>query len=195
MKCPKCGYNSFEFNDSCKRCAQDLTGYKVTYGLKPLVLAPETRSAMAASIMTEPEQEEVPQQAPEPPTDMFSFELPETKPADTPRTIGTDDVFTFSEPPASTLTTGYGTFTLDDETSTNQSKTVDEAFADLLDSSPLPGKARDAEQKSVSFGAAEEYELGNFSWDESEETSGTGEKKPVDDFESLFGEIDGTTRK
>ena len=34
MKCPKCGYNSFEFHDVCKKCAHDLTSYKDIHGLK-----------------------------------------------------------------------------------------------------------------------------------------------------------------
>lgn len=197
MKCPKCGYNSFEFNDTCKRCSQDLTGYKETYGLKPLVLPPEARSAMAAALVTEPEPEAVPQQAPAPPADMFSFELPETKPTPPPRAAGTDDMFTFSEPPAATPPTDFGKFALDDETSTKQSKAVEDAFADLLETTQLPGNDQNAEQKNVSFGAPDEYELSNFSWDDGDDSfeTGTKGKKPVDDFESIFGETEGTTKK
>ena len=38
MKCPKCGYNSFEIHDTCKKCANDLTSYKNIHGLKSIVL-------------------------------------------------------------------------------------------------------------------------------------------------------------
>ncbi len=37
MKCPKCGYNSFEGIDSCKRCGRDLTEFSHRYGLRPVV--------------------------------------------------------------------------------------------------------------------------------------------------------------
>ncbi|RII28640.1 MAG: hypothetical protein CXR31_01810 [Geobacter sp.] len=38
MKCPKCGYNSFEFHDSCKKCNHDLTSFKETQGIRPVFL-------------------------------------------------------------------------------------------------------------------------------------------------------------
>jgi len=37
MKCPKCGFNSFESNDACPRCAASLKELKQTYGLAPVV--------------------------------------------------------------------------------------------------------------------------------------------------------------
>jgi hypothetical protein len=40
MKCPKCGYNSFEFLDSCKKCGSELETLKRTYRISPLVLSP-----------------------------------------------------------------------------------------------------------------------------------------------------------
>lgn len=38
MKCPKCGYNSFEYLDSCKKCNTDLTSFKLNHGIKPTIL-------------------------------------------------------------------------------------------------------------------------------------------------------------
>lgn len=38
MKCPKCGYNSFEYLDSCKKCNTDLISFKMTHGIKPTIL-------------------------------------------------------------------------------------------------------------------------------------------------------------
>ena len=34
MKCPKCGYNSFEHLDDCKKCGQDLTAHKAKFNLR-----------------------------------------------------------------------------------------------------------------------------------------------------------------
>lgn len=38
MKCPKCGYNSFEYLDSCKKCNADLAGFKAAHGIRPMIL-------------------------------------------------------------------------------------------------------------------------------------------------------------
>lgn len=63
MKCPKCGYNSFEFLDNCKKCSHDLSAFKQTHGIRPMVLpltgAAATASAVAvtaAAIAAEPEE-------------------------------------------------------------------------------------------------------------------------------------------
>lgn len=37
MKCPKCGYNSFEFLDTCKKCNTDLAGFKLNHGIRAIV--------------------------------------------------------------------------------------------------------------------------------------------------------------
>lgn len=38
MKCPKCGYNSFEFLDSCKKCNNDLKDFKQSLGIRPIIM-------------------------------------------------------------------------------------------------------------------------------------------------------------
>lgn len=38
MKCPKCGYNTFEYLDSCKKCGNNLIAFKESLGIRPLVL-------------------------------------------------------------------------------------------------------------------------------------------------------------
>ena len=38
MKCPKCGFNSFEYLDSCKRCNHDLAAFKLSLGIQPCIL-------------------------------------------------------------------------------------------------------------------------------------------------------------
>lgn len=44
MRCPKCGYNSFDHLDSCKKCGKDLVEFKQSYGIKS-VLFPGQMSA------------------------------------------------------------------------------------------------------------------------------------------------------
>lgn len=38
MKCPKCGYNSFEYLDNCKKCNHELSGFKASHGIRAVVL-------------------------------------------------------------------------------------------------------------------------------------------------------------
>lgn len=38
MKCPKCGYNSFEYLDTCKKCNNSLIAFKESLGLRPVIL-------------------------------------------------------------------------------------------------------------------------------------------------------------
>lgn len=40
MKCPKCGFNSFEYLDSCKKCGNDLAAFKMSLGIQPVVMPP-----------------------------------------------------------------------------------------------------------------------------------------------------------
>lgn len=37
MKCPKCGYNSFDYLDSCKKCGKNLVEFKQRYGIKSIL--------------------------------------------------------------------------------------------------------------------------------------------------------------
>jgi len=37
MKCPKCGYHSFEHLDSCKKCSQSLSDHKAKYNLRGFI--------------------------------------------------------------------------------------------------------------------------------------------------------------
>jgi hypothetical protein len=38
MKCPKCGFNSFEHLSNCKRCNTDLTAFKQSFGIQAVIL-------------------------------------------------------------------------------------------------------------------------------------------------------------
>ncbi|MDD2336834.1 MAG: hypothetical protein PHD01_09695 [Geobacteraceae bacterium] len=37
MKCPKCGYNSFEFLDACKKCGAELGSFKKTHRISTVI--------------------------------------------------------------------------------------------------------------------------------------------------------------
>ncbi len=37
MKCPKCGYHSFDYLDSCKKCSNDLADHKSKFNLRSLI--------------------------------------------------------------------------------------------------------------------------------------------------------------
>lgn len=49
MKCPKCGYHSFEHLDNCKKCGQDLTAHKAKYKLRGYTISAATAVAAAGA--------------------------------------------------------------------------------------------------------------------------------------------------
>jgi hypothetical protein len=187
MKCPKCGYNSFEIHDTCKKCANDLTGYKNTHGLKSVVLPLEARTGMAEKLLAE-SSHDVQAVAADVPTDMFSFDVPDTAGSSpSPQ----DDPFNFGDEPA-TPALGGGEFSFGDDQKSAQAKAEEEAFASLLESSsqaPKPGAAAGA--------AAEDAgdDLSNFSWDDTPEAAPAGGAKSSDDFNDLFGDTDEDAKK
>lgn len=56
MKCPKCGYHSFEHLDSCKKCNNDLTEHKAKFNLRGF-FSPG-KSAVSAPLATNIEESE-----------------------------------------------------------------------------------------------------------------------------------------
>ncbi|TYO98104.1 putative RDD family membrane protein YckC [Geothermobacter ehrlichii] len=62
MKCPKCGYTSFDFLENCKKCGQDLQEHKAKYGLRSL-LFPELLAAAQSTDATGESQAPDPQGA------------------------------------------------------------------------------------------------------------------------------------
>ena len=56
MRCPKCGYNSFDHFDNCKKCGNDLILFKQNYGIKsvlfPVEMNPEEVLADAETAAT-----------------------------------------------------------------------------------------------------------------------------------------------
>lgn len=71
MKCPKCGYNSFEHLASCKKCKADLSETKQRLGISPVTLPAFLAPAM------EPSEHPTAPEATEPADDMFSWEITE----------------------------------------------------------------------------------------------------------------------
>jgi len=77
MKCPKCGYNSFEFLDNCKKCGAEFASFKKTHRISPVILTP----AAARDARPTPEEiESVPPPGPdsvaEHRADDFSWDMP-----------------------------------------------------------------------------------------------------------------------
>ena len=194
MKCPKCGYNSFESQDTCKKCSNDLSAYKMTYGLKPIVLQQETRIAMAEALAAESPPAATEQQAAEQPSDMFSFDLPDEVPAaPAAKAIDSDDFFSFGDQPSAIPSAGLGSFSAEG----NRNKSVEDAFASLLETSgDDPFTATKAATTAPTAGSSPgEFDLESFSWDDTPEIKSPGDTKPDEDFKSLFGDLDAPAKK
>lgn len=186
MKCPKCGYNSFEYYDSCKKCSSDLTGFKQTHSIVSLVLPLEAKEQLASSAARIENDNDLTVDNFETHDDIFSFDLPD----DAPATAHNDDPFNFDEP-ATELN------------HSTEAKKEEDLFADLLEStsqsdeSPFgtsPAAAAPpsstAASKTPDFSAGPgEFDLENFSWDDTPvATAASGTAGTDDDFDSLFGD-------
>jgi hypothetical protein len=97
MKCPKCGYNSFEFLDACKKCGAELGSFKKTHRIST-VICRAAAVPMGAAVEAVPL---VATQAPVQQEDLnasFDLGFPDTPPA-----VVKDEEFTgftFSDEPA-----------------------------------------------------------------------------------------------
>jgi uncharacterized RDD family membrane protein YckC len=58
MKCPKCGFNSFDYLESCKKCGNDLKDFKEKFGLRSLLFPhnEEVASVMGQGLSGTPSQ-------------------------------------------------------------------------------------------------------------------------------------------
>ncbi|HIJ80216.1 MAG TPA: hypothetical protein HPP76_00740 [Desulfuromonadales bacterium] len=194
MKCPKCGYNSFESYDVCKKCSGDLSAYKQTYGITPVVLSLAAREKLAEDLRSTSEYAEQSSDVGEPHDDMFAFDLPEEPATEVPRSsdpFKSDDPFNFDDDPMDIEQT--------QTTTTTVVASDADPFADLLESTSQPDATLfSAPQtatpgESVSAAAPQstpgEFDLENFSWDDTPaETAQGGAENAPDDFDSLFGE-------
>jgi hypothetical protein len=200
MKCPKCGYNSFECNDICAKCSHDLTAHKMTFGLKPVVFQKETRIIMAAALAAETAAAATPEQPVEQPADLFSFDLPEEETAaSSPPEATREDFFSFTEKPETPAPVILDAFTFDDDQAMDTNNSPD--LFDNTPESPEQESMTQSADPEVTFSTPEqtatpgEYDLTNFSWDDTPEETVSGVKKPVDDFDSLFGDIEDSIKK
>jgi hypothetical protein len=168
MKCPKCGYNSFEIYDNCPKCLNDLTGYKATHGLKAMALPLTARTEMARSMATETHTDNHPAEDADMTSDIFSFDFDEdVLGADQGAAATVHDPFNFGDDPA-------------------QSKGKEDAFTGLQETTPQKSATAPAVN---SVAANNEFDLKNFSWDDTPDSGGDGKpgKPREDDFGSLFG--------
>jgi predicted nucleic acid-binding Zn-ribbon protein len=185
MKCPKCGFNSFEYYDSCKKCSKELVGYKQAYSIRPLVLPQEAKAVLAEQFRTNESSTEETDAAPETHDDIFSFDLPDDSPLSPHEPV--DDPFSFDEPSPAVRQAGNVT-------------SQDDIFADLLESTPHAEESSFAAQvyadekpAATSSSGSGEFDLESFSWDDSPVTPaapGTADAvDAADDFDSLFGDM------
>lgn len=198
MRCPKCGYNSFEHNDACPKCSSDVTGFKGTFGLAPLVFPQAIRAVMAEELMAGFDSAEDGNENVEAATDMFSFDLPDDTPA-TP--AAAKDPFDFDDTPSSS-DLGTGVFSFDEQPEAGAKE--DDPFASLLESTsqsdgdPFAALAAPSAPSPVAAAANSpgEFDLNNFSWDDSPPSAAAETATPVeDDFDSLFGDMDDAAKK
>lgn len=185
MKCPKCGYNSFEYNDTCVKCSNDLKAFKATYNIEPVVLPGHALAAIAADFsktaLAAVSQTETSSSA----SDMFSFDLsPQTQ--DAPG----DNPFNFGEEPDTAKASPFDDFNFAGVSDTPKAASAESNFSELLDQSPAPGAAHQTPvQPSDNSANKDEFDLSDFSWDDTPSPVKTEEPKPPsDDFGSLFGD-------
>ena len=194
MKCPKCGYNSFEIHDSCKKCAHDLTGYKDIHGLKSVVLPPETRTIMAEKLRAE-QGLDVTAAVVETPADMFSFDIPESDTTPDAASFLKDDPFDFGDEPLST-SLEKDDFPFGREQMPSQAEAGEDAFADLCESSFQNKIGAPSSPQPAAATTPAGLDLNDFNWDDTPDTTpGEAANVSKDDFDSLFGDTDDAAYK
>lgn len=74
MKCPKCGYNSFDHLDSCKKCNTDLSEHKVKFNLRGFFF-PDHKAATVSAPPPETEEDSAEAEQPDDDTVDFGFDF------------------------------------------------------------------------------------------------------------------------
>jgi predicted nucleic acid-binding Zn-ribbon protein len=191
MKCPKCGFNSFEYYDSCKKCSSDLVGYKQTYSITSMVLPLEAKEKLAAEFRSTESATDQIGDTTETHDDIFSFDLPDNSQS-TPAHHN-DDPFNFDEPSP-------------DIKQSSSSKSEDDVFADLLESTFQAGESPFVAAQTAAVPAAAkaagvssgpgEFDLESFSWDDTPAAAAAPDStEATDGFDSLFGDTKEKTSK
>ncbi len=193
MKCPKCGFNSFEYYDRCKKCSNDLISYKQTNSITPLVLPHEVKERLAAEFQSTESVTNQMSETIETHDDIFSFDLPDD--AVPAPSFGNNDPFNFDEHSS--------------EVSQSKRMKSDDVFSDLLEStsqaeeSPFEQSLVESSSSTATGAIAEnissspgEFNLESFSWeDTSAAPSAADSDNAPDDFDSLFGDVKESTSK
>jgi hypothetical protein len=191
MKCPKCGFNSFEYYDICKKCSSDLVGYKQTHSITTLVLPLEAKEKLAAEFRAAERSADPVNDSVETHDDIFSFDLPDDSSAQSSK--NNDDPFNFdvpSLPPVQTIST------VPDE----------DLFADLLETTPQhrnvsppsvpPSALSPSAPTADSTSGLGDFDLESFSWDDTPTSVATPDSNTdPDDFDALFGDTEESTVK
>jgi len=166
MKCPKCGFNSFEFLESCKKCGAEFGSFKQTHGISPVVL--RSGSALAAAA--------VPDSLPEPARAAalsvpgeetgFSWSAPEELPGTARDEKQDEDIdFSFADtaeagPGGNSASSGFSFEEQPEQATAQQPSGFGEAFRDEfsfvetpLDNTP-PGTSGSTLDETADFGEA-----------------------------------------
>ena len=145
MKCPKCGFNSFEYLDSCKKCGNDLAAFKMSLGIQPVVMPPGVFTGQQAGNRSEMdmEQEAVIAPAVAAPIastgDEFEFDTAPVAPAAPPEESTFGEI-SFEEPGSDATTPHWGESEPSDAFSgqefggfdTEPAAAKDDSFADMF---------------------------------------------------------------
>ena len=189
MKCPKCGYNSFEYYDVCKKCSTDLVAFKMEHSISSIVLPMEAKEKLSAESRTLETAAAPSSKSVEVHDDIFSFDLPDEQESDSVvppnEPINFDTVSPFADivtgSPFAPQQDSFSDFT--DPEDTSPFGTVSTGFA-----------AAPAEETVDLTSTSTEFD---FSWDDTPplpvapEEAGTAEPDSnveLDDFDSLFDE-------
>lgn len=169
MKCPKCGYTSFESYDSCRKCSVDLTEFKQTYGLTPVILPPSLCASLAAEL--EGSRPSAGETASDNSADMFSFDLP-------------------TEQAAAPVATAAPAFSFDTPSAAAQN----DPFASLVETAPKaskPAAAAGGQGYELNSFSWDDTPTPN----QADNAAAAGAKTEDDDFNSLFGDLSSSDKK
>lgn|GEM_PF-418124 len=172
MKCPKCGYNSFEYLNNCRKCGIDLAGFKNTLGLRPVILPPAVSAQQSTETVAAGEIPAPVAAAETASSEMFHWETP----VDTEATI-----------PQQPETSPFA-FDLDEPTPPPAAPEEPFAFIDQ----PSPGGPSMLTESTPESPAA--VTLSDFSFEEQEpaepeQPAATTAEIPASDIDKAFGEF------
>jgi hypothetical protein len=200
MKCPKCGYNSFEYHSFCNKCSADFSAYKQTYNITSIVIPPEAREKKAEEFRSASSAEAQPVESVETDEEMFSFDLPGSPaPSSAPTSAPSPssqsyDPFNFDDdlpkaPPQETIVEPEG---LADLLESSNSQAYSDPFVSYAAASSAPP----VEPESRTSGLLDDFDLENFSWDDTPVATATSVgQTDTDDFDSIFGETADSAKK